>query len=71
MLFEAVYTVKSDGMGIGLSVCRSFVERFRGCLWAMQNDGPEAAFSFSIPCFLNYLEDASPSKQKIRPWARG
>jgi signal transduction histidine kinase len=59
MLFEAFYSTKSNGMGIGLSVCRSIVERFRGRLWATRNDGPGATFSFSIPCFSNDAEYAS------------
>jgi signal transduction histidine kinase len=50
--FDAFYTTKSAGMGIGLSVSRSIMERHSGRLWATHNRGraPGATFSFSIPC---------------------
>jgi C4-dicarboxylate-specific signal transduction histidine kinase len=48
-LFEPFYTTKGGGMGIGLSVSRSIIESHHGRLWATLNDGPGAAFSFSIP----------------------
>jgi signal transduction histidine kinase len=48
-LFDAFYTTKSGGMGIGLFVSRSIVEGHHGRLWAEPNDGPGATFSFSIP----------------------
>jgi signal transduction histidine kinase len=48
-LFDAFYTTKSDGMGIGLSVSRSIIERHQGRLWAEPNDGPGATFAFAIP----------------------
>ncbi len=48
-LFDAFYTTKRDGMGIGLAVSRSIIERHYGRLWGTLNDGPGAAFSFAIP----------------------
>src|SRR5262249_16931567 len=57
--FEAFYTTKRDGMGIGLSVSRSIIERHHGRLWAEPNDGPGAIFSFSIPCGPDIAKDAA------------
>jgi len=48
-LFDAFYTTKADGMGIGLSVSRSIIERHNGRIWAEPNDGPGATFAFAIP----------------------
>ena len=57
-VFEAFYTTKSDGMGIGLSVSRSIIEHHRGRLWAAPNDGPGATFSFSIPRGPEFMTSA-------------
>jgi len=49
-LFDAFCTTKSGGMGIGLFVSRSIIERHRGRLWAEPNDdAPGATFSFTTP----------------------
>jgi C4-dicarboxylate-specific signal transduction histidine kinase len=52
-IFAGFHTTKRGGMGIGLFVSRSIVERHKGRLWARPNEGPGATFSFSIPRVLN------------------
>lgn len=48
-LFEAFYTTKAHGLGIGLAISRSIIESHKGKLWAKANEGPGATFGFSVP----------------------
>jgi PAS domain S-box-containing protein len=48
-VFEAFYTTKSNGVGMGLSICRSIIEDHGGRLWAEANEPRGAAFQFSLP----------------------
>jgi len=58
-LFEAFYTTKAQGLGIGLAISRSIIESHNGQLWAVSNDGPGATFGFTIPCAPGAVTDTS------------
>jgi PAS domain S-box-containing protein len=48
-LFEAFYTTKPGGLGMGLTICRSIIEAHRGRLWASSNVPRGAALEFTLP----------------------
>jgi signal transduction histidine kinase len=64
-IFEAFYTTKSGGMGMGLSICRSIIDAHGGRLWAEANEPGGALFQFTIPSAENELTNRPQSTPKI------
>ena len=60
-VFEAFYTTKSSGVGMGLSICRSIIDSHGGRLWADANEPRGAMFQFTLPA-----EIASPQPEENR-----
>lgn len=48
-VFEAFFTTKGNGMGMGLAICRSIIEAHEGKLWASSDQVPGTTFSFTLP----------------------
>ena len=60
-IFEAFFTTKPDGLGMGLSICRSIVEAHGGRLWASPNPPRGSVFHFTIPTVVEGRLLADPS----------
>lgn len=60
-VFEAFYTTKSNGVGIGLSICRSIIDAHGGRLWIEANKPRGATFHFTVPSAANELRSSSQS----------
>jgi PAS domain S-box-containing protein len=61
-IFEAFYTTKPSGLGMGLSICRSIVDAHGGRLWTTPNEPRGAVFCMMLPVGENFLEDLESSE---------
>jgi two-component system sensor kinase FixL len=62
-VFERFFTTKKQGMGLGLSICRTIIDAHRGKIWATNNAGPGATFHFSLPIVRSDV--LSPTSSKV------
>jgi PAS domain S-box-containing protein len=63
-VFEAFYTTKSSGVGMGLSICRSIIGAHGGRLWATVKEPRGAAFQFTLPSAEEELMNPLPAAQQ-------
>ena len=59
--FELFFTTKSNGMGMGLSICRSIVKAHRGALWVKPHEGPGTTVCVRLPAYQKDLARGRPT----------
>jgi signal transduction histidine kinase len=64
-VFEAYYTTKPGGLGIGLAICRSIIEAHGGRTWAAQNEPRGAVFQFTLPLERDETVSAEPARRAL------
>jgi len=64
-VFEAFYTTKSSGTGMGLSICRSIIHAHGGKLWAEANEPRGAVFQFTLPAAERELTNPLQAGERI------
>lgn len=65
-LFEPFYSTKSEGLGMGLNICRTIIESHHGRLWAAANPDGGTIFRFTLPCAAPLVPDNADTPQELQ-----
>src|ERR1700676_1204892 len=69
-VFEAFYTTKPGGLGLGLSICRAIIEAHGGRLWATRGEPRGALFQVTVPADLAAIRDRCRLLARLRHASR-
>jgi PAS domain S-box-containing protein len=64
-LFEPFYSTKSEGLGMGLNICRTIIESHHGRLWATENPDGGTIFRFTLPCAAPQTPSNAETPQEL------
>ena len=64
-LFEPFFSTKSQGLGMGLNICRPIIESHHGRLWADPNPAGGTIFRFTLPCAASQTQAQNDQSEEL------